>query len=446
MSQTDQTQQPGATGTDGRPNTTLWVGDLAFWMDESYLYNLFVASGELQSVKVIRNKATGASEGYGFVQFRTHAAAEAVLRTFNGVPIPNSDQVFRLNWAAFGVGRGASEDFSVFVGDLAPDVTDYVLQENFRQFFPSVRSAKVITDPLTGKSKGYGFVRFSNEAERDRALTEMNGHFLSSRPIRVSLATAKKSVGPQQQHQQLAAIQHGNMASMLPPGSDADPTNTTLFIGGLSGNVSEAELRSIFGRFGDIVYVKIPTGKACGFVQYVDRGCAERAMAQMHAHVIGNGPVRISWGRSSANRGAAGTHPMAGAAAYPLAGGAGYGPMYGHFAAQPFAGAMYGAAGPAGGAADFAAAYGSSAAGFALQGGVDSTAGASFFGAGFNSKAAGAHVAEGKQFIAGLGSTLTHNGTVSGKSADTSFDALSDGLTSAYLQSHQAGLVGGHLF
>ena len=33
-------------------------------------------------------------------------------------------------------------DFSVFVGDLAPDVTDYALQENFRHFFASVRSAK----------------------------------------------------------------------------------------------------------------------------------------------------------------------------------------------------------------------------------------------------------------------------------------------------------------
>ena len=31
----------------------------------------------------------------------------------------------------------------MFVGDLAPDVTDYVLQEHFRQYFPSVRSAKV---------------------------------------------------------------------------------------------------------------------------------------------------------------------------------------------------------------------------------------------------------------------------------------------------------------
>jgi hypothetical protein len=36
-------------------------------------------------------------------------------------------------------------------------------------------------------------VRFGSEAERDRALGEMSGHFISNRPIRVSLATAKKS-------------------------------------------------------------------------------------------------------------------------------------------------------------------------------------------------------------------------------------------------------------
>ena len=38
----------------------------------------------------------------------------------------------------------SAADYSVFVGDLAPDVTDYALQEHFRQFFASVRSAKVL--------------------------------------------------------------------------------------------------------------------------------------------------------------------------------------------------------------------------------------------------------------------------------------------------------------
>lgn len=62
-------------------------------------------TGQLVNVKIIRNKNTAVSEGYGFVELATHEAAEQVLRTFNGCPIPNTDQIFRLNWAAFGVGK-----------------------------------------------------------------------------------------------------------------------------------------------------------------------------------------------------------------------------------------------------------------------------------------------------------------------------------------------------
>lgn len=68
-----------------------------------------------------------------------------------------------------------------------------------------------------------------------------------------------------------------------PHPSDYDPNNTTLFIGGLSSGVSEDDLRVLFGRFGDIVYTKIPPGKGCGFVQFVQRLAAEGAMAQMQA-------------------------------------------------------------------------------------------------------------------------------------------------------------------
>ena len=63
--------------------------------------------------------------------------------------------------------------------------------------------------------------------------------------------------------------------------SDYDPTNTTLFIGGLSSSVTEEDLRVLFGRYGDTVYTKIPPGKGCGFVQFVQRPAAEAAMGQM---------------------------------------------------------------------------------------------------------------------------------------------------------------------
>lgn len=158
----------------------------------------------------------------------------------------------------------------------------------FRQFYPSVRSAKVIIDSLTGRSKGYGFVRFGMEVERDAALIAMNGHYLSNRPIRVNLATAKK----------LSSSTNVSIVQSPHP-SDYDPTNTTLFIGGLSPAVTEDQLRSIFGHFGDIIYVKIPQGKGCGFVQFVLRTAAEAALQAMSGQILGGSAIRISWGRSS---------------------------------------------------------------------------------------------------------------------------------------------------
>ena len=49
--------------------------------------------------------------------------------------------------------------------------------------------------PLSGKSRNFGFCRFASEQERDRALVQMNGNLqICGKPVRVSLATAKKTV------------------------------------------------------------------------------------------------------------------------------------------------------------------------------------------------------------------------------------------------------------
>ncbi|KAI8475968.1 MAG: hypothetical protein J3K34DRAFT_516890 [Monoraphidium minutum] len=209
------------------------------------------------------------------------------------------------------------ESYSVFVGDLDAGVDDYVLQEVFRQFYPTVRSAKVITDPATGRSKGYGFVRFASEPERDRAL-EMQGFNLGGRPIRVSLATARRAAAPNG-----PGSPYGARPAPLHP-AEMDPTNTTLFIGGLSAGVAEDQLRAIFGRFGEIVYTKIPAGKGCGFVQFVERPAAEMAMAALNGQVIGTNAIRINWGRST-SRAPPPRDGGGGAAGAGAGAGAGYG-------------------------------------------------------------------------------------------------------------------------
>jgi len=222
--------------------------------------------------------------------------------------MPGTEHTFRLNWASFSSGErrpDAGPDHSIFVGDLAPDVTDYLLQETFRVNYPSVRGAKVVTDPNTGRSKGYGFVKFADENEKNRAMTEMNGVYCSTRPMRISAAIPKKSAGSQLQYSAAKAIYPATayavpqLQTVLP---DSDPTNTTIFIGNLDPNVTEDELKQICIQFGELIYVKIPVGKGCGFVQYAARASAEEAVQRLHGTMIGQQAVRLSWGRSPASK------------------------------------------------------------------------------------------------------------------------------------------------
>ncbi|XP_038885237.1 polyadenylate-binding protein RBP47-like [Benincasa hispida] len=297
--QQHQQQHQGSTSE----NKTIWVGDLQHWMDENYLHSCFASTGEISSLKVIRNKQTGISEGYGFVEFFSHTTAEKVLQNYSSILMPNTEQAFRLNWATFSTGDKRSEngsDLSIFVGDLAADVTDSVLHETFASKYSSVKAAKVVYDPNTGCSKGYGFVRFGDDNERSQAMTEMNGIYCSSRPMRIGAATPKKSSGYQQQYSSQGYASNGSFSHGHQ--SDGDFTNTTIFIGGLDPNVTDDDLKQLFSQHGDIVSVKIPVGKGCGFIQFANRKNAEEALQKLNGIVIGKQTVRLSWGRSPTNK------------------------------------------------------------------------------------------------------------------------------------------------
>jgi RNA recognition motif-containing protein len=298
------TTNGGGDGKDGNADkTTLWMGELEPWLDENAIRKIWAAFGETVSVKLIRDKFSEVNAGYCFVDFGSHTAALKAL-ALNGQPIPNSNRVFRLNWASGGdttvvpaTGGGSKPsgpEYSIFVGDLAQDVTETDLLQAFQPRFPSCRSVKIMTDPSTNASRGYGFVRFGDESDMQRALVEMQGFVCRSRPIRISTATPKASA----RHHYMLPPQHYQGFYGQPINQFTDPNNTTVFVGGLASSVSEDELRRFFQPFGDITYVKIPQGKGCGFVQYVQRHSAEAAITQMQGYPIANNRIRLSWGRS----------------------------------------------------------------------------------------------------------------------------------------------------
>ncbi|XP_037797765.1 RNA-binding protein 42-like [Penaeus monodon] len=82
------------------------------------------------------------------------------------------------------------DDFRIFCGDLGNDVTDELLTRYFSHFASFVK-AKVVRDKRTNKSKGYGFISFSDPQDYIRAMKEMNGKYVGSRPIKLRKSTWK---------------------------------------------------------------------------------------------------------------------------------------------------------------------------------------------------------------------------------------------------------------
>ncbi|KAM0996355.1 hypothetical protein ACFX13_006427 [Malus domestica] len=75
----------------------------------------------------------------------------------------------------------------LFVSGLSWDTNEPVLKEAFGKH-GEIIEVKVICDHVSGKSRGYGFVKFTSESEATTALKEMDGQVLDGRQIRLQFA------------------------------------------------------------------------------------------------------------------------------------------------------------------------------------------------------------------------------------------------------------------
>lgn len=338
--------------SSGTTGNQLYMGDLDPTWDKNTVRQIWASLGEANiNVRMMWNNSLNNgsrslmgpknNQGYCFVDFpsSTHAA-NALLK--NGMLIPNfPNKILKLNWATSSFSNSnnslnnvkSGNNCSIFVGDLAPNVTESQLFELFINRYASTSHAKIVHDQVTGMSKGYGFVKFTSSDEQQLALSEMQGVFLNGRAIKVGPTSGQQqhASGNNDYSRSSSSLNSENLESrflskaqsFLANGNNmgskrnhmsqfiypvqqqpslnhfTDPNNTTVFIGGLSSLVTEDELRAYFQPFGTIVYVKIPVGKGCGFVQYVDRLSAEAAIAGMQGFPIANSRVRLSWGRSA---------------------------------------------------------------------------------------------------------------------------------------------------
>ena len=80
----------------------------------------------------------------------------------------------------------------LYIGNLSFGVTDSILEELFISV-GEVASANVITDRMTGRSRGFGFVEMVDSAAAQQAVDQLDGRDLEGRAIKVAEARPQKS-------------------------------------------------------------------------------------------------------------------------------------------------------------------------------------------------------------------------------------------------------------
>jgi RNA recognition motif-containing protein len=91
----------------------LYVGNLSYNSTENQLHDLFAQVGEIKEVAIIKDRETGRSKGFGFVEMVTDEAAQEAIKRFNGFTLDNRQLTVnearpREDRGGFGNGGGGS--------------------------------------------------------------------------------------------------------------------------------------------------------------------------------------------------------------------------------------------------------------------------------------------------------------------------------------------------
>jgi len=170
---------------------TIYVGNLDPKVDEELLWEMMVQAGPVANIHLPRDKITNTHQGYGFVEFKNEEDADYSIKIMNmqrlfGKPVRcnKSSQDKKTNEV------GAN----LFIGNLEPEVDEKQLYDTFSAF-GVLLFAKVMRDPDTRQSRGFGFISYDTFEASDAALSGMNNQFLCNRPISVSYAYKKETKG-----------------------------------------------------------------------------------------------------------------------------------------------------------------------------------------------------------------------------------------------------------
>lgn len=329
------------TPSNEESKTNLIVNYLPQTMTQEEMKSLFSSVGEVESCKLIRDKTTAQSLGYGFVNYHRPEDAEKAINTLNGLRLqnktikvsfarPSSESIKGANLYVSGLPKHMSQqELESLFSPFGRIITSRILCDNLAT--ENVRSYVTGTAEIPCLSKGVGFIRFDQRIEAERAIAELNGTIPkgSNEPITVKFANSPSSsnkvnnvIAPLAAYltpQAAAARRFGGpihhpsrykfspltgdllASSILPTNATMSGSGWCIFVYNLAPETEESVLWQLFGPFGAVQSVKVIRDlqtnkcKGFGFVTMTNYDEAVVAIQSLNGYALGNRILQVSF-------------------------------------------------------------------------------------------------------------------------------------------------------
>ncbi|XP_037545033.1 ELAV-like protein 3 isoform X2 [Nematolebias whitei] len=352
-------------GSTDDSKTNLIVNYLPQNMTQEEFKSLFGSIGEIESCKLVRDKITGQSLGYGFVNYVDPNDADKAINTLNGLKLQT--KTIKVSYAR--PSSASIRDANLYVSGLPKTMSQKDMEQLFSQYGRIITS-RILVDQVTGISRGVGFIRFDKRNEAEEAIKGLNGQkpLGAAEPITVKFANnpsqktgqalltqlyqtaARRYTGPL--HHQ---TQRFSVIPSLGKGPDPNSSSNTIldnllnasygvksspalfprfspitidsmtslagvnltgptgagwciFVYNLSPEADESVLWQLFGPFGAVTNVKVIRDfttnkcKGFGFVTMTNYDEAAMAIASLNGYRLGDRVLQVSFKTSKQHK------------------------------------------------------------------------------------------------------------------------------------------------
>lgn len=209
-SQTPKKAKTEAAVDESAPTGNLFVGNISWNVDEEWLTREFEEFGELTGVRIITDRESGRSKGFGYVEFADPQHAKKALETKNGAELDGrelrldfstprqndgGDRQQRSNDRAKTYGDSTNAPAAtLFVGNISFEADENTITEYFQEH-GTIKAVRLPTDRETGAPKGFGYVEMGSIEEAQAAFAALQGADVAGRAIRLDYAAERSNDG-----------------------------------------------------------------------------------------------------------------------------------------------------------------------------------------------------------------------------------------------------------